>query len=198
MTQKHTPQRIITSLFGVDGTRKYLTTPEIRRFLFHAEKCPEEQKLLCQVLAYTGCRLTEALRITGASIDEEAQALTLQTLKQRRQNVYRQVPVPQFLIFALQRHLADSARERIWLVHRQTARRWIAGVMDEAELTGSRANSRGLRHGFAVGCVEEDVPITVLKKWLGHARLETTAIYTNVVGAEEIALAERRWVSMEC
>ena len=198
MIQKYTPQRIITSLFGTDGTRKYLTTPEIRRFLFHAAKRNEEQRLLCLVLAFTGCRLSEALRMTSTSIDEEAQALTFQTLKQRRQNVFRQVPVPKFLITALQIHLASAGRERVWLVHRQTARRWIAAIMKDADLSGFRANSRGLRHGFAVGCVEEDVPITVLKKWLGHARLETTAIYTNVVGAEELALAERRWMSIEC
>jgi integrase len=33
----------------------------------------------------------------------------------------------------------------------------------------------------------------MLQKWLGHARLETTAIYATAVGAEERKLAARLW-----
>ena len=46
------------------------------------------------VLAYTGCRISEVLELTPRRIDLAAQAITLRTLKQRRQNVYRAVPVP--------------------------------------------------------------------------------------------------------
>ena len=31
------------------------------------------------------------------------------------------------------------------------------------------------------------------QKWMGHARMTTTAIYTDVSGPEEIALAEKFW-----
>lgn len=33
----------------------------------------------------------------------------------------------------------------------------------------------------------------MVQKWLGHAQFSTTAIYTDVVGAEEQAIAERMW-----
>lgn len=190
-------QKIVASLFGVDGQRKYLTTSEIRRFLFHAQKQDSDVALLCQVLVYSGCRLSEALQLTRESLDLEAQALTFRTLKQRRANVYRQVPVPAYLLKSLQLHLHRRNSQRLWSIHRQTARRWVGQVMTMADLSGCNANSRGLRHGFAIGCVEEDIPITTLKKWLGHARLSTTAIYTDALGAEELALAARRWSAIE-
>ncbi len=191
-------QRIISSLFATDGTRKYLTSSEIKRFLYHAAKHDAHINLLCQVLAYSGCRLTEALRLTTMSIDLEAQALTFQTLKQRRSNVFRHVPMPNYILRNLLKNAERGGRTRIWPVHRQTGRRWVQRVMHTADLSGVRATTRGLRHGFAVGNVEDDIPVTILQKWMGHARLATTAIYTNATGPEELGLAERRWVTLEC
>jgi hypothetical protein len=40
---------------------------------------------------------------------------------------------------------------------------------------------------------EKNVPMTTTQKWLGHAKLETTAIYQQAVGREEQAFAERLW-----
>ena len=52
---------------------------------------------------------------------------------------------------------------------------------------------KGLRHGFAVEALQSGVPINVVSKWLGHARIETTAIYTEVTGKEERFFAEKMW-----
>ena len=62
-----------------------------------------------------------------------------------------------------------------------------------AGLDGVQATAKGLRHGFAVGAVNAGVPLTTVQKWLGHADLETTAIYTNAMGKEEYELAKRMW-----
>jgi integrase/recombinase XerD len=35
----------------------------------------------------------------------------------------------------------------------------------------------------------------LVSKWLGHSSIKTTAIYTEVVGAEERAFAENLWKS---
>jgi integrase/recombinase XerD len=37
------------------------------------------------------------------------------------------------------------------------------------------------------------IPLTTIKNWLGHARIETTAIYLDVQGDEERELAGRTW-----
>ena len=64
--------------------------------------------------------------------------------------------------------------------------------MGNAQVTGVRSCARGLRHGFAVHSVGK-VPLTLVKKWLGHATLETTAIYLDVTGDEERAMAQKIW-----
>jgi len=65
--------------------------------------------------------------------------------------------------------------------------------MAAAQISGCQASSKGLRHGVSV--VQAGVPINLLKKWLGHSRLETTEIYAAAVGAEEQAIAGRFWDS---
>jgi len=35
------------------------------------------------------------------------------------------------------------------------------------------------------------VPLNLIQRWMGHSRIETTAIYANAVGDEERALAKR-------
>jgi len=43
---------------------------------------------------------------------------------------------------------------------------------------------------------QKGVPLNIVQRWLGHARMETTAIYANVLGDEERSLARRTWRSM--
>jgi hypothetical protein len=40
---------------------------------------------------------------------------------------------------------------------------------------------------------EDRVPLNMVSKWMGHAKLETTAIYCNAVGEEQQTLAARMW-----
>ena len=58
-------------LHDAQGRRKYLTDAERRAFLA-AGKVPRPVRTLCLVLAYTGCRTTEALELTASRIDIEA------------------------------------------------------------------------------------------------------------------------------
>ena len=67
--------------------------------------------------------------------------------------------------------------------------------MAQAGVVGGMASPKGLRHGFAVACVGQYIPLPTIKRWLGHARLETTAIYLAVSGEEERDLARRLWTN---
>jgi intergrase/recombinase len=51
-------------LFTSKGKRKYLTTDERDRFLKAAEKFDREVRTFCALLAYSGCRISEALALT--------------------------------------------------------------------------------------------------------------------------------------
>jgi integrase len=52
---------------------------------------------------------------------------------------------------------------------------------------------KGLRHGYGVAAIASGVPLNMLQKWLGHAKMETTAIYADAVGAEQQEIAARMW-----
>lgn len=65
--------------------------------------------------------------------------------------------------------------------------------MARAGIDGGMACPKGLRHGFAVACLARKIPLPIVQRWLGHARLETTAIYLDVSGDEERDLAKRLW-----
>ena len=90
-------------LFTSQGERKYLTAEERRRFIAAAKAHERpEVRTFALVMVYTGCRISEALELTPRRIDASAKALTFRTLKQRREDVYRAVPVPDELLDTLE------------------------------------------------------------------------------------------------
>jgi integrase/recombinase XerD len=60
-----------------------------------------------------------------------------------------------------------------------------------AEVVGKVACPRGLRHAFGVGSLQAGVPLNLVQRWLGHARISTTAICAAASGPEEIGFANR-------
>jgi len=44
---------------------------------------------------------------------------------------------------------------------------------------------KGLRHGFAVAAFQTRVPPHLIQRWLGHASIRTTSVYSDVMGREE-------------
>jgi integrase/recombinase XerD len=108
--------------------------------------------------------------------------------------------MPQELIFELERVHSISSRQssgvahvRIWPWGRTTAWKHIKQCMRQAQINGPSACPRGLRHSFGVGALQSGVPISLVKRWLGHARLTTTETYSQATGSEEIELAARHW-----
>lgn len=189
-------------LHDAQGRRKYLTEAERKAFLAAAGKAPRPVRTLCLVLAYTGCRITEALELTASRVDIEAGQIIFESLKKRRRGLYRAVPIPGAVIEALD--LVHGLREaqksrdggrgvRVWEFSRTSAWRYVAAVLEEAGVRGPQASPKGLRHGFGVQAVSSGVPLNMVQKWLGHAQLSTTAIYADAVGAEEQGIMMRMW-----
>lgn len=70
-------------------------------------------------------------------------------------------------------------------------------MMRVAGISGAQASPRGIRHGFGVAAVTAGVPLVLVQRWLGHTKLETTAIYLQMVGPEERQFAERMWLAQK-
>jgi integrase/recombinase XerD len=182
-------------MFDRQGHRKYLNSGERRAYLRGIEREPNaRRRAFCLTLYYTGCRISEALSLTVERIDLAGKAVVFETLKRRGRGIFRSVPIPDTLAVLFRQILLDTdVSAKVWTFSRASGYRLVRHYMVEAGVANGRACPKGLRHGFAVACVTHKIPLPAVQKWLGHARLETTAIYLAVSGDEERELAKRLW-----
>ena len=147
---------------------------------------------------YFGFRRVPARR--PASFQVESCIVALRTLKRRVHDV-REVPVPRQLVrrinrrfdFARARRHPAIARPCLWRWSSATGWRIIKRVMQIAHIAGYQATPRGLRHSFAIASLQAGLPLNLVQRWMGHARISTTAIYAAACGPEELAFAEQVW-----
>lgn len=196
------------TLYATGGGRKYLNQAERSRALAEMAKLPRSQALFALTLAWTGARVSEVLALAASSfqiirtssLKIESGIVAIVTLK-RRGHYVREIPIPPELMAALDEHFRLSARQRdehqrdsrLWPWHRVTAWRIIKQVMRRSSIAGRQACPRGLRHGFGVGSLQAGVPLNLAQRWLGHARISTTAIYAAASGPEEAFFMKRFW-----
>lgn len=195
----------VAILYDHQGARLYLTQAERAAFLEAAKGAPRLHRTFVCMLHGTGCRISEALALTGERIDLAGQRAVFETLKKRRTGVYRAVPLSPEALDALDMvHGLSEAlsgrkvqilRSPLWPFSRTSGWRIVKGLMDAAGIAdGPHATPKGLRHAFGIHAILSGVPVTTLRIWMGHAKLETTSIYLNAVGAEEREIAARMWV----
>ena len=187
-------------LFDLSGNRLYLNATERADFLTAAARHDRDVRSFCELLHFTGCRLSEALALTTRRIDFDDKAIIFETLKKRREGVFRAVPVPDRLLDTLD--LVHGIREAhkcntdriLWHWSRVTAWRHVKAVMKDANIgDGPHASPKGLRHSYGVTAISTGVPLNMLSKWMGHSKIETTAIYANALGQEQRDIAARMW-----
>ena len=182
-------------IYTTTGDRKYLTASERERFVEEAAKEDLATFTFCLLLCLTGCRVSEGLALKGSHIDTELRCVRLLTLKRRQKVIWRSVPIPRQLVETLCR-LPATEEGKVFPFSRSTAWRRISVIMERAGIEGAQACPRGLRHYFGVFADSQGIPQPILQRWMGHAKLESTAIYRQAVGEEEQVLAERLcWIT---
>jgi len=189
------------TLFDTVGNRKYITPEERERFYTATGGVSKDWRMFGLMLYYTGCRPTEALNLKVKDIDFSSGAVTINTLKQRREGVFRQIPLPDDYLTGLDnsfdlRTLQKRSKPRnsyVWGWSRRQGYNVIKRIMDIAKIEGVQASPKGLRHGFAIACLDKGLPLNMVQKWMGHASIETTAIYANATGKEERSLLAKLW-----
>lgn len=85
-------------LYDQSGKRKYLTIDERRAFLEVAVSSQPEIHTFCATLAYTGARISEVLALTPYRIDYSGSLIVIESLKKRKAGIFREVPVPVFIL----------------------------------------------------------------------------------------------------
>ena len=117
-------------LLDTEGRRLYLNAEERSAFLKFSRARDPVHCAFAELLYFTGCRISEALEVTPERIDLSDNRVILRSLKKRRGDVYRAVPLPPYYTDSLQRTFSlrqaqkrqKSKSLRLWPWHR----RWVA------------------------------------------------------------------------
>jgi len=131
----------VMRLYDRQNNRLYINADERLRFTSTAEKQNDRVRILCLVLAFTGCRISEALELTSDRILGHESLIVFRTLKTHGRHAFREVPVPASLIVELLQ-LATGCDSFLWSkadspLNRITAYRWIINQNDfEIRRTG--------------------------------------------------------------
>lgn len=183
------------SLYSRNGRRKYINAEERRCILAVLPGIPSDERAFCLTLLFLGLRISEALALCPDDIQFEEGIVAVRCLKKRGAVVVREVPAPPALLDALKALSATQAdpEARFWAWSRVSAWRVVKTVLRASGVRGDHAMPKGFRHGFGVHAVRSGVPLDLIQRWLGHADIATTAIYTHVMGPEERAVAARMW-----
>jgi integrase len=167
-------------------------------------------RLLLETLWQSGGRVTEVLRLRPVDLVREEGALKLANLKQRRRSQKQKLVYVSPELLAQLRQFATSARlrptdaffrsresrnapmsyEQCWrLIRRYAALGGVQVIGGTGELRPP--NGRDFRHGAAVNQVRQGIPLGEVQQQLGHARIDSTSIYTKLANPERRALADQ-------
>ena len=159
-----------------------LSPEEVARFL---EAAPGIKYKAAFSVAYgAGLRVSEVASLKICDIDSKRMMLRVEQGKGRKDRYAMLSPT----LLELLRDWYRVARPQGWLFPGQnptnplTARqlnRACHAAADMADLK-KRVTPHTLRHSFATHLLEQNIDIRVIQVLLGHAKLETTALYTRV------------------
>jgi site-specific recombinase XerD len=159
-----------------------LSPVEVARFL---EAAPGPKYKAALSAAYgAGLRVSEVVALKVPDIDSKRMLLRIEQGKGRKDRFAMLSPQ----LLELLRDWWRIARPQVWLfpgqnpVNHLTTRqlnRAVHAAAHMAEIT-KRVTPHTLRHSFATHLLEQNIDIRVIQVLLGHAKLDTTALYTRV------------------
>ena len=191
----------------------YVTREQARAVIAAAGSTRD--RLLFECLWQTGGRVTEVLRLRRGDVDAREGALRLANLKQRRRALREKLVYvsPELLrdlvLYAKDLRLgpgdhfftsrktdapgasgAPMTRQHAWWLLRRAA--GAAGVtVPGADGRPRPATGLDFRHGAAVHQLRAGVPLSEVQQQLGHARIDTTTVYTKLTNRERRSYADR-------
>lgn len=142
----------------------------------------EEENMVVETLFVSGMRIGEFMRITRESIKSTGIVVVTKGGKEQLKTA-----LPAFL-----HKLQAYAQNQDGLVFPHT----YSYYYNMTKAIGKRAGIEGihphiLRHTRAVDLLNKDLKLPYLQQFLGHKRIETTMIYTQITGGELLKALEK-------
>jgi site-specific recombinase XerD len=173
-----------------DGERLFLTTQERRQFRKAMDSLSVPQRLFCRLLYYTGCKVGEATTFFPHQVRNGDGTILLGNTGEKLSE--RSIPVPPALIMEFSIHFSTSkmmVNRPLWSMSRSKGWRIVNEAMNQAGIFGKHATPTGLRHSFAISCLEmwPKISFSQIQGWLGHRSLDLTLSYFKAFAlADEI------------
>jgi len=150
-------------------------------------------------LRHTGARLSEVLNIDeGRDIDIRNSEVRLITLKRqgrrKKGKVFRIVPISPYVINEYLRfiNIHPEIKGKVFKIDRSNFYRVFYNLARDASIPDHLAHPHILRHTRAIELLRTGIPVTVVQQLLGHATLNTTAIYLRYSSTEVKAIMKDR------
>jgi site-specific recombinase XerD len=159
-----------------------LSPEEVARFL---EAAPSVKYKAALGVAYgAGLRVSEVVALKVSDIDSDRMLLRVERGKGGKTRHAMLSPT----LLELLRDWWRIGRPRAWLfpgrdpINPMTTRQLTRACHAAARKAGldKRVSPHTLRHSFATHLLEQDIDIRVIQVLMGHAKLDTTALYTRV------------------
>ena len=167
--------------------RDYLDVAEIDALM---DAAPDPAARLCMMLQWrAGLRVSEAIAVTAADVHLDAKPIAELKVRQGKGKKDRLVPLHPDLARDLKgamtiwkrkalTPLVRVSRQRVWQWYKDAlAKCYWLGTIE----TGKPCATHTLRHSAARHWLLAGVPINVVSKWLGHANLQTTMVYSELI-----------------
>ena len=159
-----------------------LTQDEVARLL---DAAPSAKYKAALSVAYgAGLRASEVVSLKVSDVDSARMLLRVEQGKGRKDRLAMLSP----MLLDILREWWRIGRPAAWLfpgknpVNPMTTRQLnrICHMAAQLAEIGKRVSLHTLRHSFATHLLEQDIDIRIIQVLLGHAKLNTTALYTRV------------------
>lgn len=163
-------------------SRVTLTLEEVSRLL--AATQPLKARMLFTTMYACGLRVSEGAALAVADIDSQRMVIHIRKGKGRKD---RYVPLGETLLAQLRDYWRSERPSHFLFPGSQADKPWnVADVRQEFRIAlriaeiEKTCTTHTLRHSYATHCLQAGMKVGTIQQILGHANLETTAIYTHV------------------
>jgi integrase len=168
---------------------KYLKKEEWLRLIESVDNYRD--KLIVKLLYSTGMRVGELARLKVEDIDFQERFIHIPA-ENTKTNTARTVIVAKGVLSDISAYLkiARIKRGRLFSL---TVRRLQQLIKKYAKIANLEASPHTLRHTHIVHALLDRIPITAVQKQVGHKKLTTTQIYSNLAPEQVREAYEKAW-----
>jgi len=132
---------------------------------------------LVAVLAFTGCRLSEALSLTKGDLDLKNRTVRIRQLKKGRE-FHRVVPVPSDLFWqVIHRYVGRAPGDKLFDITARQARNIVYAF--STKYLRRRIRPHALRHAYATFILKHTRDLETVRRLLGHAGYDVIKAYLD-------------------